>query len=477
MTYSRLFDLFYSFLLLTLLYIYFNNFPLNVDSTWILHGAKQILSGTTLYSELPALNPPLIYVYSTIPVLFSKLLPFNEKVLYILLLILLTVVSLYLSLKILSQLYKTNTKLLRVYLYALGFILILSPIPSFGEREHLLIIFTTPYILSMIYRNKISLDKMTLIAISTFAIFGFNLKPHFFLLFLISELILIINQKNIKAILRIDFFIIALSGPFYLLFIYIFFYGYYSVGIPLAIEIYTISFNKSILDMLYNLDTLFLLFILLLWFIIRRKKFYYEELNFFGLICISLIIYLIQQKGWTYHRIPIFMINYIFLTHILLNLMKSSNFIKIVVSVIFIELILMIIYLNILSVPRYKVLEQLVQSLPKNTTIQTISMDVAMGQSLLREDQKWASRFGGLIMLNKLIKEPNNLKFKSYLFNSIIEDLNKYKPDYIIFCGKYTRFNYYEYFQQNQTLLYIYKNFYSKKIIDDYIILKKEQNF
>lgn len=473
MTYTRIFDFFYCFLLLAILYLYFNNFPLNVDSTWILYGAKQILSGITLYTELPALNPPLIYLYSTVPVIVSTFLPFDDKTIFILFILVLISISLYLSSKILNQLYEKDSNKTRIFLYALSFILILTPIHDYGEREHLLIIFITPYILMMAYYNQIQLDKKTKIIIALFAILGFNLKPHFFLLFLVCELILILNKKTIKTILRIDFFIIALSGFFYLLFIYIFFYEYYSFAIPLALEMYTTTFNKPLWKLLDNFDIILVISSIFFYLIFTNRKFNLSIPIFIMLIISSLFIYIVQQKGWSYHRMPMYLINYIFLTHIFINLINKLW--KKLFIIFFIQYILYIIFINIQSTPRYYKLEDTIKTFPEKSKIHIISVDVARGQSLLVKNQIWASRFAGLIILKKILEDKNSIKLKEYMFNSIIEDMKKYEPDFIVFATLKGEFDYYKYFStENKTLATIYKNKYIKKEINGFTVLTKK---
>jgi hypothetical protein len=325
----------------------------------------------------------------------------------------------------------------------------------------------------MAYYNQIQLDKKTKIIIALFAILGFNLKPHFFLLFLVCELILILNKKTIKTILRIDFFIIALSGFFYLLFIYIFFYEYYSFAIPLALEMYTTTFNKPLWKLLDNFDIILVISSIFFYLIFTNRKFNLSIPIFIMLIISSLLIYIVQQKGWSYHRMPMYLINYIFITHIFLNTLDKIW--KRFFVILFLQFIINTSLYNIEKIPRFYQLENIVKSLPSNAKIHIISTDVAMGQSLLIKEQVWASRFAGLILLSKIIKEPENIKLKNYMFNSILEDMERYKPDFIIFCGKYIKFDFYKYFiTENKKLANIYNTQYTKKNIDEYVILTKK---
>ncbi|WP_072679795.1 hypothetical protein [Arcobacter sp. LA11] len=472
----KIIDFFYTFFILSIVFTYFQFNPLNVDSTWMLYGANQILSGATLYSDLPALNPPLIYIYAIIPTIFSKITFLTKESLFVIFVILLIFISLYLSYKVLSSYYKKESSKIRCYLYLLFIILTVTISTDFGQREHLLMIFILPYILSMLYRNKINLSNKTLIIIALFSVFGFNIKPHFFLIFIGIELIYLIEQKNLKSIIRIDFFIIFLSGFIYLLFIFIFFNEYISIAIPLALEIYTKTFNKSYTFLLLNLDSLLVLLIITFWILFSYRKIDLSIKIFISLFFTTLLIYLIQKKGWLYHRIPFFTIGYLFLIHIYFHSIKKQ-YKRYMIFFIFIST--HIIIQNITSVPRFYELENIVNSLPQKSKVHIISVDVARGQSLTIEKKHiWASRFAGLIILNKILKDKENHKIKNYLFKAMIEDMKKYKPDTVIFCGKYSRFNYYKYFTtENKELANLYNKNYSIKVIEGYTVLNKIQDF
>ncbi|MEA3498068.1 MAG: hypothetical protein U9R16_03310 [Campylobacterota bacterium] len=466
-------DFIFSIILLFVIAVYFTFYPLNVDSTWILHSAQRMLSGATLYIDVVEVNPPLIFIYSIVPILFSEFSYISPTHSYILFVIILILISLYLSWIVLSNYYVSKLNSIRHYLYLIGFILTISISSNFGQREHLLMIFITPFILMMIYRDKIQLSSLSIILIAAFASFGFNIKPHFFLIFIGAELAYMIHSKNILSIFRKDSIIIICSGVLYLLLIFIKFPEYINFAVPMALDTYTTLFNKSFKVLLLN-NTILLLFLsILFWFIFTARKLNLATKILFSIIITSLALYLIQQKGWSYHAIPLLISILLFLSYIVINNLKKDSQLYILG---FIPIIISIIVMNIQSVPRFYELENILKDIPQGSKVHIISTDIARGQALLAENKlQWASRFGALGILPAII-ENKNTKLKEYLFNSLYTDIKKYKPDVIIFCSKYPSFNYYNYFSNNdKRLREIYNIYYKKSTIEGYTILYKHK--
>lgn len=462
--------LFISFIL-AVVFIYFNYYPLNVDSTWILNCAHNILSGSILYEDIVDVNPPLIFIYATLPTFIAELVSFSRIYIYIIFVIFLISISIYLCSLILIQNYKKQENTIRYFLYSIIFILTISVNYDFGQREHLFMIFAFPYILSLMYKDSITLSKNILIIIAIFASLGFNIKPHFFLIFLGIEVTYMLHKKNILSILRIDSIIISLSGIFYLIIIFVFFNEYINITIPFAIETYTNVFNKSHLNLIMTFEIFLALFILIFWSIFTERKLDLSIKIIFVSLIMSVTIYLIQQKGWNYHKIPILCISLLFLAHLTFSLLKKDKS----YCLAFFPLVFYILYFNIQSIPKFKELENIINKLPSNQKIFIASTDIAQGQPLLKENQIWSSRFPSLFMLPSLLKKEKNESMK-YTFNSLYQDFIEYKPDTIIFPRKEIGFNYYNYFTSKDARLYkFYENYYTMRIISNYIILSKNK--
>lgn len=467
-------DYLYLLFIITLIILFFKIHTLNVDSTWILYVASQIVEGKTLYIDISEVNPPLIFLYSSIAIYISKITFFSNIESYIILISILILISICLSFFILKRT-STTKENIRYYIYLITFILIISTLPAYGQREHLLIIFTLPYIIFSMFRDKIILQNYMLLIIVVFASLGLNLKPHFFILIITIELIYIFHFKRIFYFIRWDSLLIFFSGVIYLLLIFLEFPEYINFAIPLAIETYTSLFNKPFSILLLNYEVFIFLLGIFIWLIFTKKEFNLDIKVLFITILSFLLIYFLQQKGWFYHRLPFFLLTILFVFHIILTYINKNQRIYFLSLV---PLIGIIILLNIQRVPNFIELKDILKNLPKYSKIHIISTDIARGQTLLVQNkQKWASRFGALGILPSILRNQNQ-KTKKYLLDSLYEDLIEYKPDTIIFCGKYSRFNYYQYFSSvDKRLNNIYNFYYNKSIINGYTVLKKNKEF
>ena len=466
-------DFLYVTFILTTVFAYFNYYPLNVDSTWILNSAHNILAGSTLYKDIIDVNPPLIFMYACIPTFVAELISVSRIYIYIIFVIFVISVSAYLCFIILLQYYKKQEDTIRYFLYSIIFILTISVNYDFGQREHLFMIFVFPYILSLMYKDSITLSKNILITIAIFASLGFNIKPHFFLIFIGIELIYMIHKKDILSIFRIDSIIISLSGFFYLIIIFVFFNEYINNTVPFAMATYSDVFNKSYLSLIMTFEIFLTLFIMIFWSIFTKKKIDLTIKVIFISLIMSITIYLIQQKGWNYHKIPILCISLLFLTHLIFSLLKKDKS----YSLALFPLIFYIIYFNLQTVPKFKELENIIHRLPFDQKIYIISTDIAQGQPLLKENQIWTSRFPSLFMLPALLKNEK-IESMQYTFDSLYEDFVNYKPDSIIFPRKEIGFDYYNYFTSKDVRLNkFYENYYTMSIISNYIILSKNKEY
>lgn len=467
----KFYDITYVSLIFLTIYLYFSYYPINVDSRWILYASNEILNGKTLYTDIVEVNPPLIFIYATLPILLSNIFNTDYINMFVIFCSILVVISLCLSYLILNKLENINETRLRFYLYSILFLLTINVAYEFGEREHLLIIFLFPYLIYSMYRNKIKIGNIHLVSITIFAILGLNFKPHFFLVILMLEIFYMFYFKNIFYFFRLDFILIILSGFFYLTIIYFLFPEFYSFGLPLAVKTYLGLFNKPLVNILVNINILLSVLIFLYLFIFSIKRFNFSNIVLIIIILSFLIIYLLQQKGWFYHLIPFYTFTLFFLIHNILTNIKKEN---IIYASFFIPFIVFSILINLEKDTHYKSLENILFELPKESKIQILSTDIAEGQVLLKHNQVWSSRFGTLGILPYVVKS-NDLKVKQYLLRSIYEDLTKYKPDFIIYSNL---FDYNKYLTSND---YRIKNIISENYIisvkNNYNILTKIKDF
>lgn len=432
-------DALYFLTTILLIFFYFKYYSLNVDSTWILYTSKQMLEGSKLYSDITDVNPPLIFLYSLIPSFFAKITKLNDITIFTLFVLILVFTSTFLSYKLISKITIFKNKI-REIIYIILFSQTILIGYNFGEREHLFLIFIFPYLIYMIYKNEINISFQFRSFIALFAALGFNLKPHFFIIFIAIEAICLFYKKDFKELFKVEPLIITFSALVYLLIIYFFFNDYLTITIPLSIDSYTNAFNRSFSFLILNYEILFCLFAAIFYYVLKPEKNNFSIKIITVTILSSLTIYLLQAKGWSYHRIPLLGATIILIIHTFFY-NKNKKFLYLVT---FIPIIISIISFNISNNYDYTILKKIVYSLPNNSKIQIVSSDIAAGQPILKKSQIWASRYSGLFMIPAL-RDKKEFKTKKLIIESFIEDLNRFSPDYIIFPNAKAGFNYYNF--------------------------------
>jgi hypothetical protein len=154
--------------------------PLNHDVAAVLHWSQKLIAGQSLYRDMTDVNPPLIFWLSALPAAAAGI----------------TGLSAALCLKIfISVLCLLCLLLLRVctaadgrFLLAAAFALLVLPQHSFGQREHLLAIFTLPYLFLSARRWDGLIPSLgQALSVAIWAAIGLCLKPHFLLLPILME--------------------------------------------------------------------------------------------------------------------------------------------------------------------------------------------------------------------------------------------------------------------------------------------------
>lgn len=121
--------------------------PLNFDAGWLLLAARRVLDGDRLYIDVVETNPPLVVWLHMAPVMLERLAGIPEVLAFRGLMLLAVAVSILCSAGILRRILPgMPVGRFAILLSALGVLLPISGY-DFGEREHLLVAMTLPYLL------------------------------------------------------------------------------------------------------------------------------------------------------------------------------------------------------------------------------------------------------------------------------------------------------------------------------------------
>jgi hypothetical protein len=168
--------------------------PINHDAAWLLHVSREVLSGARLYSDIIEINPPLI-VWVGIPViLLERATGLSHTVLFPALIASGAVLSLAAANRLARPILGEQTS--RSFL--LGSALGLFVVPSFywGQREHIMLLLTLPYIVAAATRAQ-GVPPPNTWLIGLVGGLGFVLKPHFAVAYVALEAWVYIRQRQI----------------------------------------------------------------------------------------------------------------------------------------------------------------------------------------------------------------------------------------------------------------------------------------
>ena len=455
---------FFYFFNASLVLLYFTYFPLCADVNYLMFSASKVLDGFEMYREVDEINPPLIIILSMVPVYVSDLLHFELKYMMLFFIFFLIYISYRMSKKIMSS-SKIENNTQTFLLFSIITILMIVPMREFGEREHLSVIFILPYILMMMFKNRVSLSRNFIIFIALFAAVGFNLKPYFFLIFFFIELAYFTQTKKITSLFRLETVIISLSLFIYVAGIYLLFPAFFEVALPRALAYKDVIFKVDVLKLLSMHLDVYLGFFTIILTLIYMKKESLDLKVLLALLSATLLIYLYQQKGWHYHILPYFMYSLLGLSYLFFVYMKHEH--KIYMLVLFPMLISILAenhYRN-----EYPQLNSILKKLDAYSKIIIVTSDIGQSQPLLVPNhQLWSAYSPTVSMLDVAIKKDDNA-LKDRIIQRVFQDINSSKPKYVIFPNFENNFQYYDYFRERNREL--------EKYLEKYYELNNDGNY
>lgn len=282
------------------------------DVGYLLHAANQVLAGGKYGPDIFEPNPPMI-LYLYIPVcLVAKWTAASLMTTMRLYIILLAIVSLSFCFFFLKKLLKPQEKVLFYFLfYTLVFGMLFLPYVAFAQREHILIIFMLPYLLSAMaaLENKpIHPGIATLIGVM--AGLGFALKPFFLVTPCLIELYFIIKRRHLFAWVRIESLVILGVLMLYFASIFLWQPDYIKVVLPFVFRYYFPAAAAPWSQIILFPVLLFCIAVMLSYLACYEKQDRYRsvgwviELALLGMI----VAFLIARTPWYYHIMPAFVL-------------------------------------------------------------------------------------------------------------------------------------------------------------------------
>lgn len=279
----------------------------NHDSVWLLVAAERMLEGGTYERDFSELNPPLAILLHAPSFLVRVLSGQDPYGAYIILVLMYTGGSLLLLRTVVARGFPAASDLQSWLMPIAALLLLLLPRYDFGQREHLFTVFVIPYL--ALHATKLprgASSRGLTVLVSAWACLGLFLKPAFLLLPVLIALDRAVRLRSLRSVFSLDMITIGVTGLAYTALVLIRFPDYFTFA-QYALEFYGVYnnefFSVALTAVLYVLVGVALAFFAARVTDLPEERRMFVFLTFAaGVAAISAII---QQKGWTYHMLPI----------------------------------------------------------------------------------------------------------------------------------------------------------------------------
>ena len=424
--------------------LFYSSFDLSHDASWYLIATQKFTSGSELYSEVVEINPPLAF-YLTMPAIWlAQIAAISETSAFFLYCSALGGLS---TLWCASLVMRADVEEQRrlVVIGAILLIFFVLMVAEFGQREHLMMMFAAPYLLSLVLLSRLrELSWMEHIMLGLMAFLGLALKPYFLAIPAGIVLARLLVTKDPRELFLVCNWTLGLTLIGYVAFIAIQHPLYLDYIVPIAQLVYD-GYDISPTGVLLKLEVI-LLIVMSYALFHMRDELDHECVGALGGLIGATLCYLIQYKGWNYQLLPVsawLILLIAFLTTRPLKGQKSSPIVRIL----------------LIAIPLFLVGSQVLRGPYKSATadefgafvqkerqsILVLSTNVSAAFPFVNKVQgDWASRYpatwfipGAVNKLSRLdCRESNQIcsEQKDVLNlarSTMIEDFQRYRPQIV----------------------------------------------
>lgn len=181
-----------------------DNLYFNWDVSWLMEASARLLAGGTYTHDFFENNPPLILYLYIPPVVLTKLFSLNIMISLRIYIYFLATLSLMICWVLSREIFSEKTLgVMKIFFISLTFVFLMLPLYEFGQREHLFVILTLPYLLLMTIRSSgREINRMNAFLLGLYAALGFFIKPFFLIPWGIIEIYFAWTRKSFKTWLR-----------------------------------------------------------------------------------------------------------------------------------------------------------------------------------------------------------------------------------------------------------------------------------
>jgi hypothetical protein len=301
-------------------YVYLSVVRANHDVAWLLYVTGRLLDGAQLYQDYIDPSPPFVFYFQIIPVWLARQFDINEIGLYYVFVSGLIVLSLGCCRQLMNLITDSQSPVLKnVLLLGLAFLFSVMPLGVFGQREHVMVVLTFPYILLLTVRGYGGTIRTPFaILIGVMAALGMAFKPFFLLLWGFGESYLFLFRREISWRRAENMAICLTTAVCGILFLAVI--STYLKILPFLLDVYG-PLHLSWGTMLKKTPAL--VWLLTLTIVLLLKNIPIKTRCMLRALCCAstafFLIAFIQRKNWFYHNYPLWVIACFFCGYLLLH--------------------------------------------------------------------------------------------------------------------------------------------------------------
>jgi hypothetical protein len=301
---------------------------INWDVSWWLLATKKWLAGGTYTTDFFDPSPPMILYLNSVPVLLAKIFALNAVVIFRIYTFIISSAVLILSNQFLKLIFPENPNLKNIWIVSLSVAFWLVPSYEFGQRDYFVMMFLTPYLLSVLARmqNNPPVTRSVAILTGVLAAISFGIKPYYLIILCMSELYLLFQSRRLANVMRLELISMGITFAIYLTSIIFLFPDYFSVIVPYALRLYPGGMAIPIKRMLSFPPMIFCMMTLVIAQIFpvsTRNKNIIRYISFILLGFLGIFIY--QRELFYYHIIPALAYSVILLSFIITLTSTEKN--------------------------------------------------------------------------------------------------------------------------------------------------------
>ncbi len=275
----------------------------NDDVSWCLTLAEKVLDGQRLYVDVIEVNPPATMFLYVVPALLGRVSGLPAEFFVDALVLLAVALSLWLSSRILrgSGLVESGWTLATVTAAAL----LILPMHTFGEREHIALITFVPLLAATALRAKgMTPDLMLSIAAGIGGGITAIIKPHFAAAIMCVAAVAAWHARSWRPLLALENCIAAALLAAYAALVAIAYPQFISDVVPMVMAVY-VPVTTPLPHMLVGVATPLWIAAIAATALIKRRAVLAPPYSLLLAASIGfLIAFYVQQKGWPYQSYP-----------------------------------------------------------------------------------------------------------------------------------------------------------------------------